>query len=477
MSGLNVSATVSSINSISEEQSSTIANFNLSKNGKNVVVLMLDRALGSIFPYLAQEKPELLEQYSGFTYYTNVVSFGGFTNFCVPSVYGGYEYTPIEMNRRDEEALVDKHNESLKVMPVLFDNNDFDVTVCDPTYANYKWISDPSIYDEYPDINAYVTEGAFSPEASKIKFIANNHRNFFCFSLMKSLPVFLQPVIYDDGAYNQATSNEEDYTFSIQTLVNGSTSVGYGAAKTFVDCYYALENLTNITHITNDSQNTFLMFSNNATHEPTLLQRPNYEPAQFFDNTLQDLLTGDKITINGKTLYYSNYQQKVHYHANMAAMLQIGEWLDLLKESGVYDNTRIIIVGDHGRNTGTFDELLIGEHDIQLYHPLFMVKDFGATELTYSDEFMTIADVITLATNDVIENPVNPFTGNAINMDEKYAHDQYVIISQYWNTNENNGNVFRPATWARVNTNIWDKSNWSFYNKETVLKDYAFPAN
>lgn len=477
MSGINAATTISSINSISAQQSSSVPNFNLSKNGKNVIVLMLDRALGSIFPYLAQEKPQLLEQFEGFTYYTNVVSHGGFTNFCVPSVFGGYEYTPIEMNRRDDEALVDKHNEAIKVMPVLFDNNDFDVTVCDPIYANYKWISDPSIFDEYPDIDAFVTEGAFSPESSKVKFVANNHRNFFCFSLMKSLPVFLQPVIYGNGTYNQAVAAEEEYTFSTQSLVSGSTSVGYGAAKTFVDCYYALENLPNITHVTNDSQNTFLMFSNNTTHEPTLLQRPNYEPAQYFDNTLQDMITGDKITVNGKTLYYSDYQQKVHYQANMAAMLKVGEWLDYLKESGVYDNTRIIIVGDHGRNTATFDELIIGEYDIQLYHPLLMVKDFGATEFTYSDEFMTNADVITLATDEIINDPVNPFTGNPINMDEKYAHDQYVIVSPHWNTSENNGNVFLPATWARVNTNIWDKSNWSFYEKETVLKDYAFPAN
>ena len=476
MSGLHVATTVSSINSISAEQSSTIANFNLSKKGQNVVVIMLDRALGSLFPYFIEEKPELADQFAGFTYYTNVVSHGGYTNFCIPSVFGGYEYTPIELNKRDDEALMDKHNEAIKVMPVLFDNNDFDVTVCDPIYANYKWISDPTIYDEYPDIDAFVTEGAFSPESSKVKFIVNNHRNFFCFSMMKTMPLFVQSVIYDAGKYNQAVANEDEFTFSVQSLLGNSTSIGYGAAKTFVDCYYALDNLPNITHVTNDSQNTFLMFSNNATHEPTLLKRPDYEPAKYFDNTLYDLITGEKITLNGKTLAYSNYNQKAHYHANMAAMIKIGEWLDHLRAAGVYDNTRIIIVGDHGRNTNLFDELLIGDYDVQFYHPLLMVKDFGDKDFTYSDEFMTNADVISLATEGVIEDPRNPFTGNPINTDEKYAHDQYVIVSDIWSTGTNNKNTFLPSKWARVNTNIWDKSNWSFYEKDTVLKDYAFPA-
>jgi arylsulfatase A-like enzyme len=39
----------------------------------------------------------------------------------------------------------------------------------------------------------------------------------------------------------------------------------------------------------------------------------------------------------------------MHYHSNMATMLRVGEWMDYLKEQGVYDNTRIIIVADHGR--------------------------------------------------------------------------------------------------------------------------------
>ena len=54
------------------------------------------------------------------------------------ALFGGYEYTPMEMNKRSDETLMSKQNEALKVMPVLFDENDFEVTVCDPTYANYS---------------------------------------------------------------------------------------------------------------------------------------------------------------------------------------------------------------------------------------------------------------------------------------------------------------------------------------------------
>ncbi len=42
----------------------------LSKNGKNVVVLMLDRGINEYIPYIMNEKPELKEQFDGFTYYS-----------------------------------------------------------------------------------------------------------------------------------------------------------------------------------------------------------------------------------------------------------------------------------------------------------------------------------------------------------------------------------------------------------------------
>jgi hypothetical protein len=106
---------------------------------------------------------------------------------------------------------------------------------------------------------------------------------------------------------------------------------------------------------------------------------------------------------------------------------------------------------------------------------MLMMKDFGSTEFTVSKEFMTNADVATLATSGCIENPVNPMTGKPLNNNEKTAHEQYVIVSKQWNTQEHSENTFNASRWARVKDNLWDKNNWEFYEKETVLKDYSFP--
>ena len=170
------------------------AHFSLSKNGKNVIVMMLDRAIDSYIPYLFQENPKLEKQFSGFTYYPNALSFGGHTLFASAALFGGYEYTPEELNKRSEELLVTKQNEALRVMPVLFEREGYTVTVCDPPYAGYTEVPDLSIYDSTPGINTYITiNGAFmtGEKYAVIKQRMNTiwKRNFFCYSLMKISPL------------------------------------------------------------------------------------------------------------------------------------------------------------------------------------------------------------------------------------------------------------------------------------------------
>ena len=88
---------------------------------------------------------------------------------------------------------------------------------------------------------------------------------------------------------------------------------------------------------------------------------------------------------------------------------------------------------------------------------------------------MTDADVPTLAMAGMVENPVNPFTGKAINSDEKQAHEQFVILSQEYDISRNNGNTFLPSYWASVKGNPWERDNWTYYDKECVLDRHAAP--
>ena len=481
MSALNVVTIKRSVDEISPDEmisSIEMPHFELSKNGKNVIVLMLDRALGEYIPYLFNEKPELKEQFAGFTYYSNTISFAGYTNIAVPALLGGYEYTPVEMNRRDRELLMTKHNEALKVMPVTFLQNGFKVTVCDPVYANYQWIPDLSLFDDYPEINTYITKGAFGSLEQKKAAIQSNHRNFFCFSLMKTMPLLVQQGIYDEGRYIQSVSYTSDTVYSTQTWINKSVATGFG--KDFMERYSVLENLSNMTQITVGDENTFMFMSNDVTHDPMILNEPSYTPSLFVDNTEYDKAHVDRFTVNGITLKVETSLQMSHYQTNMAALLLIGEWFDYLRENDVYDNTKIILVSDHGRFLKQIDQLILDNgsdkhKDVETFYPLLMVKDFGSTEFTTSTEFMTNADVPTLAMKEVIDYPVNPFTGKPINNDEKTAHEQFISMSEHWSVATNNGYTYSSSKWASVKDNLWEKDNWTFYKGNRVLKEHQAP--
>lgn len=474
MSFMHIGTVSDSVDNIAFEQQD-VPHFTLSRNGKNVIVLMLDRGMGAYIPYLFNEKPELREKFDGFTYYDNVISHGGYTNMASPSVMGGYEYTPVELNKRENESLKSKHNEALKVMPVLFSQNGYRVTVCDPVYANYNWVPDTSIFDEYEGISTYVTEGFFSEVEPKQATIDNNHRNFFCFGLMKSLPLFMQSTVYDGGNYNKVETPYSESVYGSQKVESGSTSVASGLSKTFMEPYNVLVNLPYITKISDEKTNTFLSLVNNTTHEPMLLQMPSYTPSGKVDNTPYEKEDDERFLVGGRELHMNTLAMKQHYQTNMAVMLKLGEWFDYMREQGVYDNTRIVIVSDHGRNLEQIDALQHNLVNANAYFPLLLVKDFDSSGFETDSTFMTAADVPTIATGGLIASPVNPFTGKPINSDEKTAHPQYIICSHSWNVNSNNGNTFKPSTWARVDGSLWDASKWSYYSKSTVLFEHAFP--
>ncbi len=260
----------------------------------------------------------------------------------------------------------------------------------------------------------------------------------------------------------------------MQTADNPSTATGQSAI--FLEEYSVLENLKDMTSITDDPTNVLLTLYNSSTHEETLLQTPDYVPSMEVDNTAYDSAHTDRLTVDGKTISLSNPAQMSHYHVNMASLLRIGEWLDYLREVGVYDNTRIIIVADHGRDLWMSEELLHSEiGDTLHYYPLFMVKDFNSHEFTTSEEFMTNADVITIATEGLIENPTNPFTGNPINSDEKTAHDQFIIASGEIDILQNNGNTFKPSAWMSVKEDMRNVDNWTYYPDMIVLDQHAAP--
>ena len=404
--------------------------FSLSKNGKNIVIIMLDRAINGFIPHIFNESPELNEIYSGFILYPNTVSFNGYTAIASPPIFGGYEYIPEEINKRDTTPLVEKHNQSLIMLPRILSENNFKVTVTDPPYANYNWKSDLSIFNDYPDINAYITDAKYTdhwlkensihlPDTSEII-----KRNMFWYSILKGLPAVLRNPIYMNGNWCSPISGN-----TLRLTLNG---------------YSVLHYLPLLTEINDDNLNCALVMTNNTTHEGSHLEAPDYKP----------VIT---VTNYGK----SSFSKEASYHINAAAIKRIGDWIIFLKNNNLYDNTRIILVSDHGPEPNFITKIGL-PFNVDQFNPLLMFKDFNSTGSIKTDNtFMSNADVPYLSLIDIIDNPVNPFTGNDISIELK-DNPLYIALSGSIHVSGGSTTQYKldPNKDYYVHTSIFKKENW-----------------
>ena len=446
-------AKMAHITSKKQENASISPVFTLSKTGKNVIVIMLDGAVSSFFPMCLEEKPILKEQFSGFSFYPNTISFGTKTLFGSTAIFGGYDYTINALAERKNISMREKHNEALKLMPKIFSENGYEVTVCDMPYANYQLIPDFSIYDDIPEINTHILKGKYTDlylKARNLKDFEKEkaERSFFCYSIFNIAPNFIKNSIYDNGNYYNSTKGV--------------------VTRKFIDSYSELDLMPELTNIIDSQRNTFSMLNLETTHEPCYLYTPNY-----------DITKSDKLEKQTSSGYgFKSSEQIKKYNINMASYLKLGEYFDYLRENNVFDNTRIIIIADHGhRNTKNGAETVIGlkyfdymtikvqdfEFDVDSFNPLLIVKKFNSKEFKTTNDFMTTADVPTLATNDVINKPINPFTGNPINSEEKMKTPQLVTCSLHYEIPKQDVQMLdlSDGHLLSVHDDIFKAENWS----------------
>lgn len=405
----------------------------LSSSEKNVIVLMMDAFVSGLIPLILEEKPELQEQLSGFTWYPNTTTLGRVTMLGVPGIYGGYDYTPYEANLRVDKTVQQKHNEAVLSMPIVFNELGFKTTITDVPYENYLEYPVDPVYEPYPFINRMTTRGTYTKQWAADSGFKNSmvrsvniNRNMIWFSVFKIVPPVLRKIV----RYN-------DYW----------TSNGFSVdSAEFLDNYSVLHFLPNLTSVQETSP-TFHFIDNEAAHSVcSFMDETTFEPSSA-------LLQQEISEVDSRFL------------TQTAILLRLGEWFDYLKQVGVYDNTRIIIVSDHGATAVPDNFPKVPYRFIAT----LMVKDFGATGLFKSDlTFMTNADTPALATADLTEDARNPFTDNAFAVANKKsylkiaspaAESTRIRYNTQWKIN-------KEDYWTLDGDDVYDESAWRKYFKE-----------
>ena len=344
---------------ISIEDKNEIVNkaIHLSKTEKNILIFIVDAATGVFIPQIFKEKPELKEIYDGFIYYPKTISYHFNTNLGLPPILGGYEYTPLNLEKRDEKYK-DKILEAYFVLPRIFKENKWNVSLIDI----FLHLDTPGImlnnefYYKYDINKSNLTSNIVLGEKTERLYLS---RSFFLFSVLLFLPETLKKGIYDE----------------IKNI------------KKFIDIkntYHSIKNISENVRF-NEKENSFNVIYTLTCHD--------FELGYFDEKNNYSLI---------ETYNVSKYRR--YYDAHMATFLIIGTFLEYLKENKVYNNTRIIFVSDHGSSYDSMDSLFS-------FIPLLFVKDFNSIgEIKTDTTFMTNADVPLIATKDVINKPINPFT-------------------------------------------------------------------
>ena len=390
----------------------------LSKKGKNVLIIFIDRALGFYAREIFEDNADLRDKFSGFVLYPNTVSFQGQTFLGYPPMIAGYEYNPINAKKRTNKTLKEITNEAYLVLPKIFINNGYKSTIIRP--QTFIGDGDYSVYNnsnislfKSENFDDYYNNTVHNKHEREILTLFKEHaknlgdkdiivNRFHYFSNYMLLPCFMKIAFYQSFP-----SNNSNKTVFDERIVND---------------YMHLSSMSAYTAIDNSNENYFTIFNNELTH------------------------------INKYDRPYSEEQKFIEYEG----FYVLTKYIDYLKKNNVYDNTRIIIVSDHGHWEQSNKYL-----DLQYtsWNPLLMIKDFNSNkEFSFNFDFMTNADTPILATDGIIDNPINPYTGKYI---KNYADKKTVKILTTIIGSEEERYKIPDGAYINVHDNIYKLENWN----------------
>jgi len=404
--------------------------YTFSKHGSNILLVILDTAKPGYLPYIFQEKPELQESFQGFTFFPNTISAGSFTMHGMPGIYGGYLYSPFELNKRRDVYWRTKSVEAMQVLPRLLAGAGYKVTLTDQPWMGGDF------YNNFENIELHKNVGRFR-ELFMDQFDNLSQKNYFDilntrlirFSLFKILPLSFNSFVYNEGNYITAME-----IFSYSTRV--------------IDNFSALHYLPDITAFADGADNYSSLIFNELTHEYAYFSQPDYFP-------------GASIGYKGSGPFSGEY----HYHTFIAAFSMLARWFEYLKENGVYDNTRIIITSDHGTSSPSpfRDNIrLPNGRWLDYYSALLLFKDFNAEgDLRIDNSFMSNMDTPHLLTEGIIDKLIDPNTGREMTVDKAGGvYIPNVHFLEAIRAHRTTGYVY-TRDWLHVKDNIFDLRNWT----------------
>ena len=290
--------------------------FGFTKTGTNRVVVMLDAFTGGHIRQIADEHPEVAAKLAGFTWFSDATATGNSTVSSLPSILCGKACTPKALNEGETEALAEKINaryaETVRAMG----------TGTDVAVNERNWLqdfrlkrhlpagADPLLVrhmgDVYLDRYVVKTGTTFGKGDSDVFLLA--------VSVFKAVPWSAKNLIYKDGRWIESMLADLAQTTVMRAMRD-----------------WAL--LTQLSEISNTrtERSTFKFIDLEITHEPW-----------FMDSGECRIKPDPKRVVRADGIHAS------HLTVEVCTVKALTVWFDWMKREGVYDNTEVLLVSDHG---------------------------------------------------------------------------------------------------------------------------------
>ncbi len=398
------------------EENYSILNFS---KEQNILIIMLDGYPGWLIEKFQNENPKILEPYEGFVWYPNTITNNAGTWGAIAAVSGGHKYTVENINNLDTPSLEQVLTDAYSIYPNAFIPMGYDVAYINPQFSSCEKI--------HPRINCALSLAYRKDNQNKqYESLGENKKinipvMLTMVSIFKSIPYFMKPIVYDKGNWLSANSNWSATVYS-----------------------YKLPDWAFLNKLAQESN--FDSMSKTLKYIQLQIPHPPY-----------GISTDCSMDNSTATLYSEAY----------CTLKIIGVLLERMKENGVYNDTKIVLVSDHGwwsdnpMFPNDFQESLQEGYrrraNAGFLHPLLLVKDFNTKgNLSRSEIFRTNADVPSIICSTISTcNGVQDY----LEINTKMSRELIFNITEK-PENFNKENKFEIKESYKIKNNIFDKDNW-----------------
>jgi YidC/Oxa1 family membrane protein insertase len=393
-----------------------------SKTQENLVVILIDRAVGGFVPTVFERHPQLKEAFSGFVYYPNTISYFTRTLGGLPLILGGYDYTYENREKHKNKTLAETEAEAFFTIPDNLKNSGYSVHFTNPnspflTKKLMNRFAEENISVNF-EKNDYLSLMENSEAVAVVfgKSRENSLRKMIlAIGLFRLNGDFLRPLIYQGGRWFGTRNPAYDKFLAGQRELSKLKALPYISA-------------------TDAKTATYRFVYNMTPHDPQGFTAN----AQMRDinQSYTDLSLYDENDIAA----FKTAENIVFYYGVEASLLTLADWFLWMKENNVYDNTKIIIVSDHGSSDIITE--LSNDKVINAFNALLLLKDFNNTfPLKTDPTFMTNADVPQL----ILSHLSHPVSASGKLLAEMAAEEKEKTIFLYdipWDSGKNKINQF-----------------------------------